>query len=121
MRWTRRTTSTSASTSSRGPASYAFEERPPPELAEHVPRLLLAERRDADGRVAEHLHQYAAEPDGHGGPEQRVVGDADDHLDPALDHLADQDAVEVDTLVAGDVGEFAIGVPDLAGRGQTRP
>ena len=45
-------------------------------------------------------------------------GDADDHLDAALDHLADQDAVQVDALVAGDVGQLAIGVPDLAGGGQ---
>ena len=118
MRWTRRTTSTSASTSAGGRPRTPSSRARAAQFAEHGAGLVLAEGRHAHGGVAQHLHEHPAEPDRHRRPEQLVLGDADDHLDAPLDHLADQDAVQVDALVAGDVGQLAVGVADLAGRGQ---
>lgn len=94
------------------------EEGPPAQFGAHGPRLLLPEGRHAYGGVPQHLHEHPAEPDRHGGPEQLVPGDADDHLDTPLDHLAHQDTVQRDVLVARDVGQLPVGVPDLARRGQ---
>ena len=75
-------------------APHALEQREALQLAQHPVGLVAAERRDAEGDVAEHLDEHAAEADHHDRPEERVLGDADDHLDAAGDLLADEDAVD---------------------------
>ena len=97
-------TSTSASTSAgfapRAPSSSAIAL----ELAQHPADLVAAERRHAERDVAEHLDEHAAEPGHHHRSEQRVLGDADDHLDAAAHLLADEDAVDVAVLPDGAAG-----------------
>lgn len=102
----------------RGAPPDPVQEGPPAQLGQHVPRLYLTEGRHAYGGVLEHLHEHTAEPDRHRRAEQLVVCDTDDHLDAPFHHLAHEYAVQVHALVAGDVGQLAVGVADLAGRGQ---
>ena len=57
-------------------------------------RVEVGERRDANRDVAQELHLDASGADGDDRTEKRVVGNADEHLDAALDHLLDEEAFE---------------------------
>ena len=76
-------------------AARAFEDRGAAQLADHVVRLLDSERRDAESDIAQYLDKDAAEAEHDDGAEHRVVLHAEDHLDAALDHRRQQDAVDL--------------------------
>ena len=76
-------TSTSASTSAGFAPRTPSSSGKPCELAQHAVGLVAPERRDAERDVAQHLDEHPAEARHDDRSEERVVRDADDHLDAA--------------------------------------
>ena len=78
----------------RRPPAHAVEHGTPADGIDHVPGLVLAERRDPEAHVPEHLDEDAAESEHDHGTEGRVPYHAQDRLDAAPDHSRHRDARE---------------------------
>ncbi len=73
--------------------AVALQQPESPDLANHLVRVAVGERRDPEGHVAQDLDVDAPQAEGHQGTEHRVVLDADHHLGGAGEHGLDEDAL----------------------------
>ena len=119
MRCTRSTTSTSASTSAGGRAAYAVEQGVAAQFAEHRAGLVLAERaaRGRRCRAAPRRARRRGRPSP-SGPKRLSWVTPTTISTPRSTIWQTRTPSSVDAFVAGDVGQLAVGVADLAGRGQ---